>query len=122
MSERLLYAAVLLSVFGLVLLVLVSSLIELPYVKVGDVDSSLLERNVHLRGDVAGVHAFKGGSLLITLAEDNSTIDVYLPYSVAIGLNETELDGAKADLVGVVQLYNGKLEVVVGKAGDLVLK
>jgi len=122
MSDRLLYVAVLLSVFGLLLLVFISTFFDLPYVRVGDVDSRFLEKNVHLKGVVSGVHQFKGGSILLSVTQDNSTIDVYLPYSIASTLNKTTVSGASVDLIGVVQLYDGKVEVVVDKQEDLVLK
>jgi len=122
MADRLLYVAVVLSVVGLLSLVFVSNFLDVPYSRVGDVDSSYIERSVHLRGSVDSVHAFKGGSLLITLVEDDSSVDVYVPYSVAVGLNSTALEGSSMDVVGLVQLYEGKIEVAVEKAEDLVVE
>jgi len=121
MTDRLLYVALVLSVAGLVLLVFVSHYVEPPYIKVGGLDSGMLEKNVHLKGVVSGVHEFKGGSLLMNLSEDGSTVDVYLPYSVSVGLNKSSVDGSKVDVTGVIQLYQGRLEVVVSKSEDLVI-
>ena len=122
MSDRLLYVALVLSAFGLLLLVFVSNFLEVPYTRIGGVDSTMLEKNVHLRGEVSSVHAFKGGSLLLSVSEDNSTIQVYVPYSVATVLNMTTLQDSDVDLVGLVQLYDGKLEVVINKPADLVVE
>jgi len=119
MSDRLLYVALLLSVFGLALLVFVSARIEPPYIEVSDVDTSLLEKNVHLRGNISEVHEFKGGSVLLTLSEDNATVDLYLSRSVASGFDAKKLRGAKVDVIGMVQLYESKLEVVVSKAENM---
>ena len=116
------YVALVLSVLGLGLLIIVSGFLEPAYVKVGDVDSGMLENSVRLKGVVAGVHAFKGGSLLLSVADGNSSVDVYLPYSVSSGLDKASVNGSAIDVVGVVELYNGKLEVVADKPENVRLR
>ncbi|MCX6695306.1 MAG: hypothetical protein NTU61_03330 [Candidatus Altiarchaeota archaeon] len=122
MSDRLLYVALIMSLVGLALLVFISESVEPPYTRVAGINSNYLEKRVHLQGVIHLVKEFKCGSIMLSLSQDNHSVEVYLPYSVSSSLNKTSLNGSKADLMGVVQLYNGKIEVAVENPEHLRLK
>jgi DNA/RNA endonuclease YhcR with UshA esterase domain len=110
------------SLFGLLLITYISPSIKPPLSKVSDVTASSLEKVVRVEATVSRAHTFKGGSMMLTLADGNSTLDAYLPLNVASEFKGVVLEEAAVELTGTVQLYKGRLEVVVDRPGNLVLK
>ncbi|MFH1055277.1 MAG: hypothetical protein V1744_04190 [Candidatus Altiarchaeota archaeon] len=115
MADRMLYAALFVSVLGLFLISFISPSIKPPRSSVCDVTSSSLEKVVVVGGNITRVHEFKGGSMALTLSDSGCDIEVYLSYDVAASLNSTTLLGRRVELSGVVQIYRGRVEVVVEK-------
>jgi DNA/RNA endonuclease YhcR with UshA esterase domain len=122
LGDRLLWVALACSVVGLLLIAYISPSLKPPLSKVSDVSASMLERVVRVEGAVSRTHVFKGGSMMLTLTEGDSSLDVYLPYDTASQVRGVELTGRVVELTGVVQLYKGRLEVVVERPGDMRLK
>jgi DNA/RNA endonuclease YhcR with UshA esterase domain len=110
-----LYLALAVSVFGLLLIAYVSPSVKPPVASVSDVSPSSVEKAVRVWGKVTSAKVFKGGSVLITLSDGAGSLDVYVPYSVSGSLRNMSLTGRFVEAQGTVQLYNGKLELVVGK-------
>ncbi|MFH1402741.1 MAG: hypothetical protein ABIH11_00550 [Candidatus Altiarchaeota archaeon] len=100
------------SVVGLVLLYYASKHVQPPYSRIQDISVSSLERNVRFAGYVHSTHRFDGGSHMLTVVENNSMIEVFLPQR--IGIERMPERGSRVEVTGTVQLYNGRLEVVVG--------
>jgi DNA/RNA endonuclease YhcR with UshA esterase domain len=114
MSERLFAVALAASVLGLVLIAYASKHVDPPYSRIRDISVSSLEKNVRFTGYVSSVHRFKGGSVMLEVVEDGSTIDVYIPNRIAAQLELVR--GKRVDVTGRIQLYEGRLEVVVDEA------
>ncbi|MEA1925611.1 MAG: OB-fold nucleic acid binding domain-containing protein [Candidatus Altiarchaeota archaeon] len=113
MESKFLYLSLLLSITGLLILAYTTETIEPPISKIEDVHSFALGKNVHLQGNITSIHRFEGGSMLIKLGDGVGEITVYLPYTTASRFREKLRVNTSLDLVGVVELYNGNLEVVV---------
>ncbi|MBM3308646.1 MAG: hypothetical protein FJY77_00165 [Candidatus Altiarchaeales archaeon] len=119
MGDWVLHIALLTSVVGLVLLTVSSEYLEPPYSEVGSINTGFVGKNVHLKGEVTSIHKFKGGSLLVKVSGQNSSIDVFVPYAVASQVNLDDAPGRAVDLIGAVEVYNGRLEVVVDKESNV---
>ncbi len=122
MADRMLYLACVVSIAGILLIAFVSPSIRPPLSQLRDVTGSSLEKAVRVEGTVSRLHTFTGGSVMMTLSDDDASMDVYLPYDVAASLGEDELVNRTVEVLGVVQLYNGRLELVVEKPGNVVVK
>lgn len=112
MSEKILYLALSISILGLILLIYASEALEPPLSSIEEITTNGLGKNVHVIGNVERVHEFEGGSALLTLGDNNTDIDVYLPYNTAKQIDLKLLD-KRVDVIGEVQVYNGRLEIIV---------
>ena len=117
-----LWVALAASAVGLLLIAFISPSIEPPLSRVSDVSASSLEKVVRVEATVNRTHEFDGGSMMLTVAEGDSTLDVYIPYGVARELRDADLEGRRVELTGVIQLYRGSLELVIERPGDLRIK
>jgi hypothetical protein len=114
-----LYPALVVSILGLLLIAFISPNLRPPASKVGDLSQSALQKAVLFDGKVSKSHDFKGGSRVLTVSDGQSSIEVFLPYAVASEFKGVKLDGRSVEVSGVVQLYDGRLEVVVEHQGGL---
>ena len=121
MADRMLCLALGVSIFGLALIAYISPSIKPPMSYVGDITASSVDKVVRFGGRVREIHVFKGGSMIVTVGDGLSDVDVFIPYSVASGYNRTMLDGRDVEVSGTVQVYNGRLEVVADKPGSVVV-
>lgn len=107
------------SILGLLLLTFTSNQVSPPLSSIGDVSTDFLDENMRVKGRVCRLHEFDGGSMIITLCDNKDELDVYLPYDVALQVNSTSLESREIDVVGAVEVYKGRLELVVNDAGHL---
>ena len=119
MGDWVLYTALATSIAGLMLLTFVSESLEPPYSAVAEINPGFIGKSVHLRGEVSDLYEFKGGSVLVTLSGGNSSIDIFLPYSVSTQIAFKPAINQALDVIGVVEVYKGRLEVVVGRESDI---
>ena len=119
MESKFLYLSLLLSITGLLILAYTTETIEPPLSKIADVQSYALGKNAHLKGNITRTHRFEGGSMVLTVGDGTGEIKVYLPYTTASRFRDTLRVNTCIDLVGVVELYGGTLEVVVEKNNAL---
>lgn len=106
-----LHLSLVISISGLLILTFASENLEPPLSEINQINTNSLGKNVHLRGNISGIHEFKGGSMLLVLEDSTGSIDVYLPYNVAMEIdlvNSTELE-----IIGSVEIYKGKLEIII---------
>jgi RecJ-like exonuclease len=110
MSDRILYLALGVSVLGLLILTYVSEVIEPPVSRIGDINSNSIGKDLRVQGSVSGLHRFKGGSVLLTVADGTGNISVYLDYSMAMSM--PNISKARVlDVVGEIDEYEGALEL-----------
>jgi DNA/RNA endonuclease YhcR with UshA esterase domain len=109
------------AIVGLVVLTYASEALEPPYSPISQVNAGFIGKSVHLSGRVGSVHQFKGGSLVLTMPEGNHSVDVFIAKTVADQLSFTPAEGQSIDVIGVVEVYNGRLEVVASKPSTLQL-
>lgn len=117
MGETPLYVAAGISILGLLILAYVSETLEPPVSEIGQITTNDLGKNVHIRGIVTDVHEFKGGSKPLMVDDATGSVEVYLPYSTATGIDGEPKDSI--DVLGTVQVYRGKLEIVVDDPENL---
>jgi len=119
MGDRVLHIALCTSIFGLVLLTFVAEALEPPYSRIAEINTGFVGKNVHLQGEISDVHKFKGGSLLLKVSELNHSVDVFIPYGVSSQVDLGSSLRQKLDLIGVVEVYEGRLEIVVDKESNV---
>jgi len=111
MTDRIIYLALVVSIIGLLILSFVSEFLEPPITKIESININSLGKNVHILGVVTRVYEFKGGSKVITLDDNTSSIDVYLGYEISKSINISNSE--KLDIIGTVEIYSNKLEIRV---------
>jgi len=122
MPEWMFHVALAVSVTGLLLLAFISPSVKPPPSRVCDISGSSVGKAVYLSGNVSEVHAFKGGSKMLTLSEYGCTVDVFMSPDIGQSLANSTLVGRRLDVLGEVQLYKGRVEVSVDKPGAVILK
>jgi len=122
MTERLFALAAATSIIGLIILSYASSHIYPPKTRLEDVSMDFLDENIHLEAPACSVHRFDGGSILVTLCREGEELDLYIPYNTAQNLDSSLLENQTLDVVGTVQVYQGRLEVVLDNIEDLKIK
>jgi len=110
------------SVIGLLLIVYISPSIKPPLSHVSDISPSSLEKVVHFVGNVSKQRVFRGGSMVLTVSEGGSKVDVYLPFDYASAFKGVKMEGNMVEVSGTVQVYEGRLEVVADKAAGVRLR
>jgi DNA/RNA endonuclease YhcR with UshA esterase domain len=113
MADGMLQLALGVSIVGLLIIAFVSPSLSPPLSSIGEIDASSIERAVRVEGNVSGQRAFKGGSLMLTLTDGGSSLDVYLPPAAAAPLNGSRLMGRMVEASGTVQVFKGRLELAV---------
>jgi DNA/RNA endonuclease YhcR with UshA esterase domain len=122
LADRMLYPALAVSAFGLLLIAYISPTLHPPVARISELSQSSLEKAVSFEGKVVKSHEFKGGSRVLTVSDGQASVDVFLPYSVALEFKGVKLDGQDVEVSGVVQLYNGRLEVMVEREEGVKVK
>lgn len=110
MDLGLIHLALVISIAGLLLLAFSNEFLEPPLSRIDQISSNSLGKNVHIKGNVSDKHEFAGGSILLSVEDSTGSIDVYLPYDAAKRYSH---NSSTLDIIGSVELYKGKLEVVV---------
>lgn len=110
MSDKIIYVALGLSVFGLLLLTYASLVMEPPVSHIGGINANSIGKSLHIRGSVSDVHKFKGGSLVLTLDDGTGNISVYVNYATAKALPKVA-GSSQLDVVGEIDEYEGALEM-----------
>ncbi len=112
MTENILYISLTVSIIGLLILTYASTVLEPPLSKTGDIDTNSLGKNIHIRGEIARIHKFKGGSIILTVQDSSGEIDVYLTYNIAMSRADILTEGNRIDVIGEVEIYKGRVEIV----------
>jgi RecJ-like exonuclease len=110
MSDKIIYLALGLSVFGLLLLTYASLVMEPPLSQIGSINTNSIGKSLHVRGSVLDVHKFKGGSLAVTVGDGTGNISVYVDYATAKAMPKIA-EAKKLDVVGEIDQYQGALEM-----------
>jgi DNA/RNA endonuclease YhcR with UshA esterase domain len=110
MTDKIIYVALGVSVLGLLIFTYASMLLEPPLSKIGALDSNSIGKAVHVQGLVSDVHAFKGGSITVSINDGSGNIDVFAGYYMT---NSTApiAKGNILEVVGELDEYQGKLEI-----------
>jgi len=112
MKENILHISLVISIIGLLILTYASTILKPPLSEIGNIKTNFLGKNVHIQGDIIKIHKFKGGSIILKVRDSTGEIDVYLRYSIAKSKEDVLDKNKKIDVIGEVELYEGRLEVV----------
>lgn len=74
---------------------------------------------MRIEGSIIDIHTFEGGSILLKLADKTADVDVYLPYNVAKEAASMLDEKQRLQVIGEIQVYNSRLEVVLENPRDL---
>ena len=113
MSERLAHLALTTSLIGLLALGYAGEILEPPTTAIKDLHEDSIGKRVKVKGTITDTHQFKGGSILLTLQEDDTSIPLYLPYHVTQRLREPPPKNSTIEAIADLQIYRGQLEPVV---------
>ncbi|HEX54807.1 MAG: hypothetical protein DRO94_01740 [Candidatus Altiarchaeales archaeon] len=116
------YLALSISIIGLLILKFASDSIAPGISKIDLIDTNSIGRNVRICGNISNIHRFDKGSLLITVNDGSGEIDVYVPYSIAKIIDNKIFSSREIDVIGEVNIYNGRLEIVVRNLNSIRLK
>lgn len=119
MGRGILYLAFFTSIIGLLILAYVSETIEPPLSTISQLDSLNLGKNVRIAGSIIDIHTFDGDSILLKIADETAEVDVYLPYNVAKDAASRLKENQRLQVIGEIQVYDGRLEVVLENPQDL---
>jgi len=115
------HIALALSIIGLAFLGYAAEVLTPPVTPLPFISTSEVGRSMHIQAEVEDIHEFKGGSLLVTVAEEGSELKVYLPVYVVNQLpnDSSPKTGCLIDVIGELKLYRGDLEIVVEDTRNL---
>jgi len=110
MTDKIIYVALGVSVFGLFIFTYASMLMEPPLSKIGALDSNSIGKQIHVQGLISDVHKFKGGSITVSINDGSGDIDVFMGPNLA---NSTALiaKGNILEVIGELDEYQGTLEI-----------
>lgn len=115
MDFDLIHIALVISIIGLLILAYANEYLEPPLSRIKQVNTNSLGKNVRIQGNISGIHEFSGGSLLLSLKDSSGEVDVYFPYNVAPAVQDI-LNSTELEVIGSVEVYKGRLELVVENA------
>lgn len=120
--QSLLILVCILSIAGVVSLYFYASSIQAREMRISEIGSDDVGTFVETQGAVAKLWRSSGGSLnLVIMDDDLSTLNVFIPKKVYESLSGREklLPGARIDVQGEVQKYNGELELYVPSSSSV---
>jgi DNA/RNA endonuclease YhcR with UshA esterase domain len=118
MESQMVRAALAISVVGLLLLAYAGESLNPPRCSIAQITGGDLGKNVHFIGNITRTHIFSGGSMVLTVNDSSGGIEVYVPYDLAAARPDLK-NAAEIEVVGAVEVYRGRLEVVVAVSGGL---
>lgn len=88
--------------------------------EISEIDQNMLGKLVRTRGVIAELEEIGSGSLVLVLKEGDERLKAFVPASVAReeGFPEIKVNSV-VQAVGLLQLYQGELELKVKSAGNL---
>lgn len=107
----------LITLVGIILLYYIVLKTELEEVPIERIDNSYLGKTIKVTGKVTSVK-YSGGHIFLTIY-NKSYINVAIFSNVANFLNESIKKGQRITVVGVLNEYKGRLQVVPRKASDI---
>lgn len=114
--------SVLLSIFGIVLLYFVANNLEPEVVQISDIEYKDVGKTVKITGEITSRQDSKG-HIFLKVSDGTSEMFVPLFENLVKKLSVEEKEGLVKDreieVVGEVQEYNGKLEIIPRRAEDI---
>ncbi len=116
--DALLNATLIAAIAGLIALTYASETIHPPVTHLADLSTEDTGTSIRVDAEVRNTHRFDGGSMLLTLGDNKTTLKAYLPYHTATRIAKTHdnLTACRLELTGDLAVYRGELELVVEDA------
>ncbi len=92
-------------------IVIVTPAPEIPWVAVGDLQTSDAGRVVRLRGVLGALQGFSAGAKAL-LDDGTGSINVLLWTNILTALDPPPAEGMQVEVIGVIQEYRGELEIL----------
>ncbi|MFH1722322.1 MAG: hypothetical protein ABH950_06945 [Candidatus Altiarchaeota archaeon] len=121
MSDPLFNLALTTCIVGLLLLSYAGQTLTPAKIRLKDISIEDVGKNILVSADVSEIHQFEGGSILLTITGDNSSMKTYIPYHVSkeIKIDIEEIENCTLEILGELQTYQGELELVVADIEDI---
>lgn len=116
MNERfLLIISIVCSLAGLLLLFFISQTLELPQTAINLITADDIGKNVKICGEVTSKFVSKTRHVFLQLKDGSGRIDVVIFNKTVEKLNAYELNQSKICVIGSVDEYENKLEIIAKK-------
>jgi DNA/RNA endonuclease YhcR with UshA esterase domain len=125
-EQKLILICLFISILGLILIYTAAVNLKPTEIEISQINPSFLGKTVKTTGVIVHKRGSKGGHIFLTISDNKSEIQVPLFYNFAKSLSE-KLDlsqlrsGIKISVVGIVDEYMGKLQIIPRKPEDIKL-
>ncbi|MGC9059458.1 MAG: exodeoxyribonuclease VII large subunit [Candidatus Aenigmatarchaeota archaeon] len=115
--KKILIICLLIAILGISILYFLAKFSQAEYVPIENLDSTYIGKTVRTSGRIVSV-TYSKGNIFLTIY-DKKSIDVPIFSNVAKYLSYNFKKGQKISVVGVVDEYKGKLQIVPKKTSDI---
>ena len=107
------FASYIVAFFGVALLAFFSPSINIPLSKISQITPYSVGELIHTQCVISDYHKFSGGSISLTVTDDSGSVKTFIPSYVVDDLDFNLSLGQKIEVVGLVELYRGSIELKV---------
>ncbi len=115
--KTLVFISLLISIFGISILYILTKTTAISEVSIDKIDTTYLGKTITTSGKIIAVY-YRKGHIFLTLY-DKRYINVAIFSNVAKFLTEEPKKGQRIIVTGVVEEYQGRLQIVPKKAEDI---
>ncbi len=115
--KKILIVCSLLAIFGIFLLYFIARFSQAEYVPIEKIDSTYIGKTIRTSGKIVAV-TYSKGNVFLTIY-DKKSLDVPIFSNVAKYLEYNFKKGQEISVVGIVDEYKGKLQIIPRKASDI---
>ena len=109
-NQILLKISLIISIIGIIILLLLANIIQPTQIKIKNIDESLLNQKIEIKGQIQSIKTYKESNFqIITINDSTGKIDISLDNPINITKNQTII------VTGRVTEYKSNLQVQADK-------
>lgn len=122
--DALLHATLATAILGLLALTYASETLHPPLTPLNYLTTDDIQSSIRVHATVAESHTFEGGSILLSLSQNDTRLKAYLPYHTATHptIHDKNMTGCQLELTGELTTYRGELELVIDDPDAITIK
>tara|TARA_Y100000310_G_C20686865_1_gene819568 strand:+ start:633 stop:980 length:348 start_codon:yes stop_codon:yes gene_type:complete len=110
MKISLLQLSLIISLFGIFLLLLFSNILKPKQIKIQEINNKLLNKNIEISGQITEIKAFEESNFqVITLKDETASISITIDKIINLSQNQN------IQVIGKITEYQGELQVQANK-------